>query len=205
MKKSILALFAVAVVLVSCKQKNKENEALNNTMMGHDSSMVMTDAAMKDMGVEKVATVTSKEASPYVSEIIIGYIDLKNELVKDNSNGASDKAKILLASFKKFDTTVLNAEQKKVYLDIADDAIENVEHIGDNAGKLEHQREHFVFLSKDINDLITTFGTKQKLYQDFCPMADNNKGAIWISETKEIKNPYLGEKMPTCGTVKQEF
>ena len=29
--------------------------------------------------------------------------------------------------------------------------------------------------------------------------------ATWLSETKEIKNPYLGKKMPTCGEVKEEM
>ena len=59
-------------------------------------------------------------------------------------------------------------------------------------------------LSKDIADLIKTFGTGgQTLYKDFCPMASDGKGAIWISEVKEIKNPYLGSKMPECGSVKE--
>ena len=36
-------------------------------------------------------------------------------------------------------------------------------------------------------------------------MANDKKGAFWISESKEIKNPYLGKKMPTCGEVKEEI
>jgi hypothetical protein len=36
-------------------------------------------------------------------------------------------------------------------------------------------------------------------------MYNNNKGASWLSETKEIKNPYLGKKMPDCGEVKEEI
>jgi hypothetical protein len=46
MKKSILTLFVVAVVLVSCKQKNNQDEPLNNTMMENDSTMHMTDTTM---------------------------------------------------------------------------------------------------------------------------------------------------------------
>ena len=88
---------------------------------------------------------------------------------------------------------------------MSDDAREHAEHIGSNAGKLEHQREHFATLSKDVNDLITAFGAGQKLYQDFCPMYNDRKGAIWISETKEITNPYYGSKMLTCGSVKKEL
>ena len=205
MKNIILAAIAMAFVLVSCNQKNKQTETTNTSMMENDSTMKMNDSTMMDMTVEKTNSATPTEPSPYVNDIIISYINLKNKLVNDDTNGAADKAKLLLASFNRFNTNVLDPKQKKDYLDIAESAKENAEHIGDNAGKLDHQREHFVLLSKDTNDLINLFGTKQKLYQDFCPMADDGKGAIWISETKEIKNPYLGAKMPTCGSVKKIF
>ena len=56
-----------------------------------------------------------------------------------------------------------------------------------------------------MDDLIQLFGTNQKLYLDFCPMADDNKGAVWISETKEITNPYFGKDMATCGSIKKEY
>ena len=99
----------------------------------------------------------------------------------------------------------LSASRKKIFIEIADDATEHSEHIGNNAGKLEHQREHFEMLSKDMYDLVKAFGGGQSLYKDFCPMYNNNKGAFWLSETKEIKNPYLGKAMPTCGTMKEEI
>jgi len=204
MKNIILSALVMAFVMVSCNQKNKQVETSNTPMMENDTTMVMNDSTMM-MGktTEKTDLATPTEPSPYVNDIIISYINLKNKLVNDDTNGAADKAKILLASFNRFNTNVLNAKQKKDYLDIAESAKENAEHIGDNAGKLDHQREHFVLLSKDTNDLIKLFGTKQKLYQDFCPMADDGKGAIWISETKEIKNPYYGAQMLTCGSLKK--
>ncbi|MDN3677672.1 DUF3347 domain-containing protein [Flavobacterium paronense] len=161
-----------------------------------------TDTVAK---VEETAVTSAVTSSDYVTDIITCYINLKNKLAKDDSKGAADKGKMLLESFNRFDTKTLNAKQKKDYLDIADDAKEHAEHIGANGDKLEHQREHFVLLSKDINDLIKMFGSNRKLYQDYCPMANDGKGAIWISEVKEIKNPYQGNKMLTCGTVKKTY
>jgi hypothetical protein len=99
----------------------------------------------------------------------------------------------------------LSAEQKKIYEDIENDAKEHAEHIGKSVGNIKHQREHFDILSKNMYDLVKTFGAGQKLYYDHCPMYNNNKGADWISETKEISNPYLGKKMSSCGTVKEEL
>jgi hypothetical protein len=34
-------------------------------------------------------------------------------------------------------------------------------------------------------------------------MARDNQGAMWISEVKEIKNPYFGAQMFTCGSVEE--
>ena len=47
------------------------------------------------------------------------------------------------------------------------------------------------------------FGFKQKVYVDFCQMANNNVGAYWLSVKKEILNPYFGNDMLTCGEISQ--
>jgi hypothetical protein len=36
-------------------------------------------------------------------------------------------------------------------------------------------------------------------------MAQDGKGAMWLSESKEIKNPYFGDKMMECGSVEEEI
>jgi Cu(I)/Ag(I) efflux system membrane fusion protein len=36
-------------------------------------------------------------------------------------------------------------------------------------------------------------------------MAFDNKGAYWLSNVSEIKNPYFGEKMLTCGSVQDSL
>ena len=55
-----------------------------------------------------------------------------------------------------------------------------------------------------IYELVKAFGAGQPIYHDHCPMYNENKGgAMWLSETKEIKNPYLGSEMPKCGTVEE--
>ena len=60
-------------------------------------------------------------------------------------------------------------------------------------------------LSKDVNDLIKIFGTDTKIYRDYCPMYDQGKSGYWISETKDIKNPYYGSEMLTCGGITNEW
>lgn len=38
-----------------------------------------------------------------------------------------------------------------------------------------------------------------------CPMAFNFTGADWLQATGEVRNPYFGAEMLTCGTVEQEW
>jgi hypothetical protein len=148
---------------------------------------------------------TTNQSSFSTNEIVSDYLKVKNAFVKDDSKGAANAGKLLLVTLKNVNANSLDAKLKKEFIDIAEDAKEHAEHIADNTGKIDHQREHFAMLSKDISDLIKTFGTTQKLYQDYCPMYDQGKSGYWISEIKEIKNPYYGSQMLTCGGIKKTF
>jgi len=37
----------------------------------------------------------------------------------------------------------------------------------------------------------------------FCPMAFDNRGALWLQRSNEIENPYFGAKMYRCGEIRQ--
>ena len=55
--------------------------------------------------------------------------------------------------------------------------------------------ENIVALAMNIKSPLET------LYVQKCPMANSYKGAIWLSTEKEIKNPYYGDEMLSCGSV----
>lgn len=189
--KNLFIPVALAVILFS---------ACNSSDSSKAKADKKTDSTQANVSVQSAATVS--QGTP-VSELLMGYLKLKNALANDNGKDAADDGKNMVEAFGKINTASFTAEQKKVFDDIGPDIKEHFEHISMNADKIAHQREHFVMLSKDIADLVKAFGSGgQVLYKDFCPMANDNKGAIWISEVKEIKNPYFGSKMPACGTIK---
>ena len=140
-----------------------------------------------------------------MKEMVSQYLQIKNALANDNGRDAATAGNAFVKSMGKMDKNSLTADKKTKWDNLSDDAKEMAEHIGKNGDKLEHQREHFDMLSKDMYDMVKTFGAGQTLYQDFCPMYNNKKGATWLSETKDIKNPYLGKAMPTCGSIKEEI
>jgi Protein of unknown function (DUF3347) len=45
----------------------------------------------------------------------------------------------------------------------------------------------------------------QKVYWQYCPMAFDNKGAYWLSNERDIKNPYFGAQMLNCGSVEDSL
>lgn len=185
-KYMLTGLVIATTTLAACNSATdtKQNNVSNNTTM-HEQA-------------------TTDTAAFSVKEIIASYLQVKNALAKDNAKDAATTATTMVAILDKINKASLPANQLKTYNELQDDIKENAEHIGENQDKIEHQREHFEMLSKDIVDLIKIFGNGgQTLYKDFCPMANDGKGAIWISEVKEIKNPYLGSKMPECGTIKE--
>lgn len=199
--KNIIPCLAIAIILfAACKSGS--NKSGINEKASNDSAKIKTQTV--DTAITKALGVDSKNTAS-IKEILTAYLQLKNAFANDNSNDAAASATILQTTLKNFNKTTLSAQQNKIFEDINDDASEHAEHIGKNGGNIEHQREHFEMLSKDMYDLVKAFGGGQVLYKDFCPMYNKGKGAFWISETKEIKNPYLGKAMPTCGTVKEEI
>ncbi|HCN85106.1 MAG TPA: hypothetical protein DIT07_16035 [Sphingobacteriaceae bacterium] len=189
MKVLILSIIVSAALLVSCN---------NNTQKS-----VQTDSLTQKPS--EAANNKQNASANGIKPIIDSYIELKNALVQDKDKDAANAGEKMFKAFETFDKSSLTEERRNAYSDIEDDAKEHAEHIGKNAGNIKHQREHFATLSKDIYELAKLFGSGQPMYLDHCPMYDNNKGADWLSETKDIHNPYLGTAMPDCGTVKEEL
>jgi hypothetical protein len=67
---------------------------------------------------------------------------------------------------------------------------------------LESRRKSFSTVGEQLYDLVRTVQyNKSVVYHDHCPMAFNEAGANWLSNSSGIKNPYIPKKMPTCGSI----
>jgi len=68
-----------------------------------------------------------------------------------------------------------------------------------NTKDATRQRKRFRRLSKNTYALIKVAKYEEPVYYQFCPMANDGKGANWLSKDNAIKNPYYGSKMLNCG------
>ena len=124
------------------------------------------------------------------SEVLANYFEVKEALVKTDSKAASEAANKLLHAI---------GEEGEY----ADKIKTNAQHIA-ASNDIEHQRQHFSLLSEDVYQFVKSTTTNgQTLYLQHCPMAMENAGANWLSTSEEINNPYFGDKMLHCGSVKE--
>jgi hypothetical protein len=69
---------------------------------------------------------------------------------------------------------------------------------------IEETRIGLSTISESMYALVKAYHPNgSELYYQFCPMAKNGEGANWLSSTKEIVNPYMGQRMPHCGRTKE--
>lgn len=157
------------------------------------------DTAKIDTARTETGTPVIQKDSASAQAVVTEYLRVKNALVTGKAKDAAGAAKTLNLELDKMADGSMTDAQQKTFGAIREDLKEHAEHIGSNSGDIKHQREHFQLLSKDVYDLVKAFGSTQTLYKDYCPMVK----AIWLSETKPIKNPYYGSSMLTCGEVQE--
>lgn len=203
MKTMFFGLLAtLSVIAWSCNnnastaQKEAQAPAATNTAPEENAPVKVVKASFTNVDAAVAA---------YMKKITDSYLQIKNSLTAAKAGEAGDAAKNMYEAIKGFDKSLLTADQKKAYDQNEEDLKEHAEHISKSTGDIEHQREHFSMMSEDMYALIKAFGGGKTLYHDHCPMAKDGKGAMWLSETKEIKNPYFGDKMMECGSVEEEI
>ena len=196
--KKIMIMLSLALVSWGASAQH------DHSKMGH-ATEGQTNMDSKMANKSMVQPSVKVERSKSATAIIDNYLALKDALVADNSNKASSSGKTLFDAFAEFDISAHPKSQQKELAEIIEDASEHAEHIFENSGNIDHQREHFEILSTDINDLVIIIGSDRTLYQTFCPMYNKNEGGVWLSASREIKNPFYGSKMMKCGSVQQEI
>ena len=185
------------------------------SMMNKDGSKVMTGheghLGMDNNSSNKVTDHTNMNERLEVSEkfqqqlnsVYNEYINLKDALVKEDSKSTSTSASTLLNNLTKVDMKLLSDNKAHNHWMSLEKEIKSSATSISVTSDIKVQRDHFKHLSSHLINAVQLFGVNEKVYLEFCPMADNNKGAFWLSKEEKVINPYFGDAMLTCGEVKQ--
>ncbi len=146
------------------------------------------------------AMIETKQDTQQLKAIFDNYFMLKDALVKTDGNTASVKSKEMLMAINAIKMEKLSIEEHAVWMKVMKDLAFETEHIA-NTKDVSHQRDHFTTLSKNMYVLTKASKMQIPIYYQFCPMANDGKGATWLSKENVVKNPYYGSTMLSCGKV----
>lgn len=174
MKKNIIILIS-AVVFTACNNQKSEEKQV--------------ETVIKE---KAIITTTPNEVS------------LKN----DQLNAIYQQ--YVLLSDALINSDMATAKEASMALELGAKALNDGEKLAHFASKItaasaiEVQRALFSNLSNEMIAKVKAIGLQSgKIYVEYCPMALNDKGASWLSNQKQIRNPYYGESMLDCGEVKE--
>ena len=157
---------------------------MSGTAVAQDSTVHHMDKTMnhdmKNMDGEMPMFKDAKLGNAYAH-----YIHVKDALVASNSIEAKKMASELKTAL----ASVSNGNKASVQAaKIA------------NTSTLADQRKAFESLSAEMTALVKGGQLSMgMIYVEYCPMVK----ASWLSNEKEIKNPYYGDQMMKCGNVKE--
>jgi len=170
-------------------------------LQGKKSMMNKAKEDATEMPKSQMRLKFSERFTNNFNNVIKPYLKMKDAFVATDAKQVSAFAKMTLKSLKSRETDDLGKmEQSHIKK-----TIDMLDAIG-KSDNIKNQRADFIILNENLVAIAMNIkGANPLLYVQKCPMANNNKGAIWLSTEKDIKNPYYGDDMLTCGSVIEEI
>jgi hypothetical protein len=201
--KSILFSTVLAATLLTNCSGNKKEEASTTT----DSVATTEHASGSTASADASAPTFQVEASfqQQLGNVFTSYVQLKDAFVASDANKVKEQAAGTNDALAKVDMKLLTGAAHNdwmTYLSPLESSLKEIQGSSD----IEVQRKAFSTLSDNMYKSAKAFGLGGKeAYYEFCPMAFNNEGAYWLSDQAQIRNPYFGDKMLTCGSVQEKL
>ncbi len=175
-------------------------------MTGHNhggGAMPTTNETSKNTVAKQVSV--SQNAKDALKPLFTEYLVMKDALTNDNLENAKKAGSNILKTVDGLNMALFTGESHNVWMGLSSDLKNTLQHV-QHFKTLEEIRKAFQQVSNTMIGLETSFNTNDEaLYVMHCPMANNNKGADWLSISKEVKNPYYGQSMLTCGEITKEI
>lgn len=155
----------------------------------------------QEVGSDKQGASVLISALPY-------YLEFSSALAQDNaSSGVNNLRKFRDEINKIIEKNLLREEKGGIALEINLLRQKLTLRLRSGSNDLDSLRSILADVSEVLKDIFEKYEYKEdlKLYLSFCSMALSGKGAYWLQDSKDIKNPYLGVKMLKCGEIKKEY
>ena len=126
------------------------------------------------------------------------YFEIQHALSSDSLADARKGSKKLLEKLSAVDMTQLSGAHRNEWKQLAKTIKETGKKII-AAQDIEAARLQLEILTVPVTTVVKKFGSgKNVVYRFHCPMAFDNKGAFWLQNHKDTRNPYFGASMLLC-------
>ncbi|BAX82420.1 efflux RND transporter periplasmic adaptor subunit [Labilibaculum antarcticum] len=169
----------------------------------HDMSKMDMGASIKSKTLKGDSKSVDEKFKSQLTSVYKAYLNMKDGFIDSDADKVKKTARVVKEDLNKVDMALLKGDSHMLWMKELPTLKKSIGEIlkFDNIKK---QREAFVTFNQVFYNAIKAFGlNKVTTYYQFCPMANDNKGAYWFSNSEEIKNPYYGEDMIGCGEVKE--
>lgn len=147
-----------------------------------------------------------KKFKVQVGSALTAYLGVSEALSKDDAEAARVALKDFSAALNTVSDENLSGNTLKFWSDQKRMLIAGIAEMR-NASDISAMRKGFFSVSTGIISVAKKMGISLDgdVYELFCPMAFDNKGAVWLQQDESIRNPYYGAKMLKCGEVKNQL
>ena len=184
-------------------KKSMMNKKGGTSMTGHEGHLGMNGSANNVSENNGGRLEVSKEFQHQLKEVINAYVALKESFVKEEPRNIISQSEKIGALLSKVDRKLLeNKEAHTFWMSLEKQLRVALSSILKTTA-IKEQRNYFKQVSASLIEAVQVFGVNEKVFIAFCPMADGDKGAYWLSKDKKVINPYFGNAMLTCGEIKQ--
>jgi len=179
-------------------------------MTGHNHGGMKMSAADEGAASSRSAsseahTKTDPSFKAQLTKVYNDYLDMKNAFVATDAKKVANEAKDVIAALKSVDMSLLKDDAHMMWMDQLETLNSTINTINRSAD-INKQRQEFARFNLVFYKSLKMFGLEEvTAYYQYCPMANNNQGAYWLSETKDIRNPYFGKDMLDCGETKEKI
>lgn len=177
----------------------------NHGGMDMGGSTSQKDEEKKTKTVASKSLTVDKQAKEALQPLYDSYLRWKDALTTDDFAQAQKAASNMKSALDKVNMGLFTGDAHTTWMDYQGGMRKSLEHVH-HFSDIEQLRKAFQTVSAALIEMTNTFTPLDKtIYVQHCPMADNNNGADWLSTEKQIKNPYFGSSMLTCGEVTKEI
>jgi Cu(I)/Ag(I) efflux system membrane fusion protein len=186
-----------AFVIDASAQLNNQSSMMNQKLLSSTNKT-------KSTKIPDYSDQTDEKFEIQLNELLYSYYKLKDALVNDQADLAKSEAKKLLKSLDNVEMKLLKGDAHMYWMtQLKKIKLKSTKLV--NTDKIQEQRSLFNEISNALIKSVKSFGTNSLVYEQYCPMANDNKGAYWLSESNKVLNPYFGNVMLKCGEVKSKL